>query len=55
MVALEKIIGNEIESVDSLILPYSLKVYKDNIYVVDRLTHSLYKYDLNGYGGAIIK
>ncbi len=48
------IIGNKIRDENTFIIPYSLRVYKDNFFVVDRLSQKLYKYDLDGQNGKII-
>lgn len=48
------IIGNRIKDESTFIIPYSLKVYKENLFIIDRLSQKLYKYDLNGENGKII-
>lgn len=48
-----RIIGDKLENKDNFILPYSLKVYEENIYIIDRLSNGLYKYNFNGIGGRL--
>jgi len=46
-----KIIGNLINKKNAFIIPYSLKISGQYFYVIDRLSHKLYKYDMEGNGG----
>lgn len=52
-ISTEKIMDATDSSENSMILPYSIKVYNGFVYVIDRLTSKLYKYNKYGEGGEV--